>query len=330
MQKIYHKRNELLEVEFYQDKDCKIPFDFTDAKDLYIELKDGDCTPAIALSNKLFALDLSAVIYTPLWHLGYRDNFNSKIILITLNDIQYDKTKYKCNLSKYIPEDNAVLFLSQEDLYYYFNNYNEKPLPKSIQEQFYRTMSENHKKYKYCIYNDLIDKIGYELYQEEKYYEESDATPHWEEFNSRRYLKTLLSDIGLNKLTIFLSHGTQSELQKANEVAKELKEKYGVEEVNVFVLHCFVSNIYEYNSSFADDFYKQNFQDAYDELCGMGCKPNVSKKEYKIQFEKDKLNHKQECYINKIITTNSTSILEPQDNERLQVIDCFDIFNDAL
>ena len=29
MQKIYHKRNELLEVEFYQDKDCKIPFDFT-------------------------------------------------------------------------------------------------------------------------------------------------------------------------------------------------------------------------------------------------------------------------------------------------------------
>ena len=34
--------------------------------------------------------------------------------------------------------------------------------------------------------------------------------------------------------------------------------------------------------------------------------------------------------INKIITTNSTSILEPQDNEKLQVIDCFDIFNDAL
>ena len=35
MQKIYHKRNELLEVEFYQDYDCKIPFDFTNAKDLY-------------------------------------------------------------------------------------------------------------------------------------------------------------------------------------------------------------------------------------------------------------------------------------------------------
>ena len=30
---------------------------------------------------------------------------------------------------------------------------------------------------------------------------------------------------------IFLPHGTQSELQKANKVSKELKEKYGVEEV---------------------------------------------------------------------------------------------------
>ena len=121
MQKIYHKRNELLEVEFYQDKDCKIPFDFTNAKDLYIELKGGDCTPAIALSNKLFGLNLSAIIDTPLWHLGYTDNFTSKILLITLNDIQCDETKYKCNLSKYIPEDNAVLFLSDNDNNEYYN-----------------------------------------------------------------------------------------------------------------------------------------------------------------------------------------------------------------
>ena len=38
----------------------------------------------------------------------------------------------------------------------------------------------------------------------------------------------------INKITIFLTHGTQSEIQKANEVAKELKEKYGIEEVSFF------------------------------------------------------------------------------------------------
>ena len=36
-------------------------------------------------------------------------------------------------------------------------------------------------------------------------------------------------------------------------------------------------------------------------------------------------------YINKIITTNSTCILEPYDeSERFQVIDCFDIFEEHL
>jgi calcineurin-like phosphoesterase len=34
--------------------------------------------------------------------------------------------------------------------------------------------------------------------------------------------------------------------------------------------------------------------------------------------------------INKIITTNSTGILEIQNKDNLQVIDCYDIFNDYL
>ncbi len=35
-------------------------------------------------------------------------------------------------------------------------------------------------------------------------------------------------------------------------------------------------------------------------------------------------------FFNKIITTNSTGILEPQNSERLQVIDCKEIFEDYL
>jgi len=36
------------------------------------------------------------------------------------------------------------------------------------------------------------------------------------------------------------------------------------------------------------------------------------------------------CFSYNDITSYVGSILKPQDNEQLQVIDCFDIFNDAL
>jgi hypothetical protein len=297
MQKIYHKRNELLEVDFFKDKEYTKAFDFTDAKDLYIELKGGDLAALFTLSqefNKFLDNENERqYLYIPYLPSNYktldgikalqRSNYGTKALpqIKTLADIT--------NFSKYIPEDNAVLFLSSEDCKRYMQCFQSRHIG--------------------LYANDGLDKVTLEG--------SIDAI--------NEFVKN-----PIKKATIFLSHGTKSELQKASKIAKELKEKYGVEEVNVFVLHCFVSNIYEYNSSFADDFYKQNFQDAYDELCGMGCKPNVSKKEYKIQFEKEKLHHKQECFINKIITTNSTNILEPQDNEKLQVIDCFDIFNDAL
>ena len=64
--------------------------------------------------------------------------------------------------------------------------------------------------------------------------------------------------INTSGLTLFLPHGTQSELQKANEVAKELKEKYGVEEVNLFALHCFVQRSNQFGSQ-ALFIYKQGF-----------------------------------------------------------------------
>ena len=78
--KIYHKKNELFQVEFYQDKECQQAFDFENInfeniKNLYIELKDGDCTPILRLSNKLWSLNIGylygkANIFTPTWYLS--------------------------------------------------------------------------------------------------------------------------------------------------------------------------------------------------------------------------------------------------------------------
>jgi hypothetical protein len=285
MQKIYHKRNELLEVEFFKDKECTKAFE--SMSHLYYYMHDMDVEAILKAVQELDAIFIIPYIsktQMPILSSGIRierleNNSNSHFWTLSETE-RYNERHFQRllpNLSKYIPEDNAVLFLNDND----FQDYNKYFLGSKFS----------------LIQYPILDKC-----------------------NLRKSLN----------FTIFLHYGTQSELQKANEVAKELKEKYGTKKVNVFVLHCFVSDIYNYNSSFLDDFYKQNFQDAYDELCSIECKPNISKKEYKIQFEKDKLNHKQECYINKIITTNSTSILKPQDNEQLQVIDCFDIFNDAL
>lgn len=298
MQILHHKKNELFEVEFYQDVECTIPFDFKDAKDLYIELRDGDCSPILTL-HTLGSFN----IFTPYIPLCLSNECKHGLVntyVKTIDDITP-------NLSKYIPKDNAVLFLNKKDY-----NYNKST--KIFQDHciflFKDLKNKNYIRSDYCGNCDVVDGIqtDYRCGCNESY----------------------CGFMEYKIVTIFLQCGTQTELQKASEVAKELKEKYGVEEVNVFVLPCFVSNIYEYNSSFTDDFFKQDFQDAYDELCSMGCKPNMPKQKYKMQFEKEKLNHKQECYINKIITTNSTGILEPQDSERLQVIDCKEIFEEYL
>ena len=272
--KIYHKKNELFQVEFYQDKECTnlikdLPYSEnakkSDISNFYIELKEGDITPITSLLK--LSRNVNDYFYTP-----YLPSCQSNQVK-TLDDITP-------NLSKYIPKDNAVLFLSEEEANKHSDN---------------------------CE--------SWFLYQKD--------------FPTRRSNSEM--DIrDWKTITIFLTHGTESELKKANEIAEELKEEYGVEKVNIFVLHCFIHDVYNYNSSFADDFYKQNYKDAYDELCSIECKPDVSKKEYKTQFEAEKLEHKQECFINKIITTNSTGILEPQDEERLQILDCYDIFNDYL
>lgn len=151
------------------------------------------------------------------------------------------------NLSKYIPEDNAVLFLSEQDM-----------------EKYKDYFPSNH--------------IG--LYINDGKNDDTFIA------NNTESLINGIVEVKKGNITIFLPHGTQSELQKANEIEieKELKEKYGVEEVNLFALHWFLY---------------QNTESAYRRMM-------IKNLGY-----------------NKIITTNSTGILKPEDStERLQVIDC--------
>ena len=180
MKKIHHKKNEIQEVEFFKDKECTEAFDFTNAKNLYIELKDGDISPLYILKDKYYWRN----VYTP--YMPHKFSCEPCDNIVTLDDITP-------NLSKYIPEDNAVLFLSDEDS----NNY-------KISKSF--IMQNNNIP---ILYTGLVLTCMPPIHCTYK------------------------------KATIFLHHGTKSELQKAIEVEKELKEKYGVQEVNLFALHWF-------------------------------------------------------------------------------------------
>jgi hypothetical protein len=249
MQTLHHKKNEKQEIEFYEDKECTIPFDFTNAKDLYIGSKDGDATPLLSLYKRApINRTLPMIVWTP-----YLPDHTS---IITEDYIRIRTLEWITpNLSKYIPEDNAVLFLSADCC-----------------EKYMQCFQSHH----IGLYaNDGLDKVTLE--------------------GSINAINEFAKN-PIKKLTIFLTHGTQAELQKANEVEKELQEKYGIEEVNLCVLHCFCKYIDFTNSTY---------------LCDLG---------FQNQWN-----------INKIITTNSTGILKPEDsNERLQVINCKEIFEDFL
>jgi hypothetical protein len=234
---IHHKKNEIQEVEFFKDAECTEDFDFMDKKDLYIGGLNGDITPLVRLRNQAATWQN---IYTP--YLCEQFKYYEPLDKIkTLNDITP-------NLSKYIPEDNAVLFLREEE---------------------YR---------KYCNQFKPTKLIG------------------WLDNTDFDY-KDWFQKYNIKTATIFLTHGTQSELQKANEVAKYLWENFGIKP-DLCVLHCFV------NQDFILNIYGNSLEDS--------CLNEAL------------------CNFNKIITTNSTGILPVQDTERFKVIDAKEIFEDSL
>ncbi|CAB4135833.1 hypothetical protein UFOVP286_79 [uncultured Caudovirales phage] len=273
--RIYHKKNELFQVEFYQNEECQQVFNFENIKNLYIELKDGDCTPIFSLSNKLWSLNIKANIFTPAWYLGLYDGISPQTPLITLNDVLDD-----IDLSKYIPKDNAVLFLSEGEANKHSNN---------------------------CE--------AWFLYQKD--------------FPARQFNSEM--DIrDWKAITIFLTHGTESELKKANEIVQELKEKYGVYEVNVFVLHCFVNlrPTWLPQISFLNGVLTFHFFNIL----------THSKQEIILAREEcgEELENNYYCAgINTITTTNSTKIAHNEGyhcelEHKFNILDCYDIFNDYL
>jgi len=251
--RIYHKKDEQFNIEFFQDKECRQAFNFENVKNLYIELEQGDCTPIFKLSNKLWSLSIRAKIFTPTWYLGFYDGISPETPLITLNDVE------NINFSKYIPTDNAILFLSEDNKKQYQNCFCDQHIGLYIDD------GKNDKKFIANNIKSLINGIA---------------------------------DVEKGNITIFIESYTESEIKKTIDIAKELKEKYGIEEVNVFALHCF-ANLYggdDYINAFID-------------------------KGVHLFFKE---------FINKIIITNSTCGCKTQNTKRLQFIDCYDIFNNWI
>jgi len=115
--------------------------------------------------------------------------------------------------------------------------------------------------------------------------------------NNTKSLVEGIAEVKTRPVTIFLSIADNETFIKANDIAKELKEKYGVAEVNVFALHCFVEHpppawaIVNQDGSFG-----------------------------RFDNQEQKMKN---AWFDKLITTNSTGILEIESGERLQVINCF-------
>lgn len=97
------------------------------------------------------------------------------------------------------------------------------------------------------------------------------------------------------KVILFTPELTSTNIKQINDTAKVLKEKYGIEWVGVFAELCFL---------------KQND-------LGLG-----NAKYHYI------LGSNYISYFDKLITTNATGLLEPQESEHLQVIDCKEIFEE--
>jgi hypothetical protein len=99
-------------------------------------------------------------------------------------------------------------------------------------------------------------------------------------------------------------------IENVNKFCKELKEKYGVERIELFVSHCF---------GYLDVLDWENCKGKMETLIYFQAKQNDDYDA--VVYDSIKL------VADKITTTNSTGILEVQKSERLEVIDCVEFFN---
>ena len=151
-----------------------------------------------------------------------------------------------------ILEDNAVLFLTEEDSVKYSANYST-----------------------YFTYPDCINAINI---IEQNGIDDVDCI---------KYYKTI--SIIIPELHVE-DKSCPYHIENINKVCKELKKKYGVERIELFVSHCFIKPYFI-----------------------------VKDAEWCILY--------QENYIDKIITTNSTEVFEVQNSDKLEVVDVVEFFN---
>lgn len=352
---------DFIELKYYKNSKHEIVFENLDEikedDNVVLRLKDGDLTPIFYLNaidnlfipylpiDKEIAIELDGLFYEKyLWAKTLDNDF----IYDTFKDSEEVKTTKNILPKWNIPEDNAVLFLSEND-------------------------RDRYKYRDYIMY--LHNELCFEIQQGDRYPNMSIIIPelHAEDKNCPYHIENI------------------------NKVCEELKEKYGVERIELFVSHCFIDNKELFskklqyfkslelkdkkhiNNMFIESAKKTGinivFQDRYGQyecdyihsfyIEGIGKQFYV---EYKyVNFEdenhirrsdpfskliidtlilavlhnrideiKQKINNiivklkevekKELNYIDKITTTNSTGILEVQKSDRLEVMDVMEFF----
>lgn len=267
-----------IELKYHKNSKQEIVFENLDeikeGDNVVLRLKDGDITPLYNYAldvffNKIESEYIGNQIYLPfcfktsllrnIYYTIGKTNFN--IFCFDSENLDNSDYNLKNILPKWgIPKDSAVLFLEKRD----YNKYKEIYNGKYTQLDYSEFNDKNSTSRQLIDYNTVkqISIIIPQLHVENK--------------NSRRYHK-----------------------KNINKICKELKEKYGVERIELFVSHCFIN---------LDD-----CECDYGDYCIGEC-------EQYLYLENE--------YIDKITTTNSTGILEVQKSDRLEVIDCIEFFKD--
>lgn len=170
--------------------------------------------------------------------------------------------------------------------------------------------------------------------------DEKTAISYCQSFNKTRediildecwyYIENKLSNPNdaIKKYALFLSKLTSKNIEKVNNIAKELKEKHKIEWVGVFTPLCFLPIEPEYLNEYLEYVtYLDKIPAGYYKV--KNPKTNELEEEW-CEEGKALSTHNKLYYINKLITTNATGIHEPQDTKLLKVIDCKEIFEDYL
>ena len=261
---IYHKKNEKFEVEFFEDVECTKAFDFTN--DITSYFKCNVNTNNYGDPNNFYR-------YKPSYYIQLKDGDISPLIPLPMYTLLY---------CPYIPQE---IYNKIKDIILYENDISLRTL---------NEITPNYSKY--------IPKDSAVLFLNEenaKQYKISNAFTIQNNNIPILYNGIVLTCIPpvydtYKKVTIFTPELTSKNIQQINDIAKDLKDKYNVADVNVFAVHCFI---------------KTNHYDMY------------------LDWHR---NSGEFSNIVELITTNSTGILKPQDTERLKVIDCKEIFEEWL